>query len=257
MPDRYTYPDSEVLRNLEGIEDPAAAHAAETTFAYQRLVELEQHPIPGQFDLPHLQAIHRDVYQDLWQWAGELRTVDTGTTNTALVHCRPDFIEDEADRIFADLRSDDYLRSMSHERVADRLAYHWGETTVLHPFRDGNSRSQRAFFHQLTREAGWRIDWHGINAAMEQFKHARLVAHAGDHRSLAGVLGKHIDRSANSADTAPGLAGPALAEQLEAVRIARSGFGPRGTGPAPQSGPPMTFRRTSGRVQDRDGGQER
>jgi len=57
--------------------------------------------------------------------------------------------------VFGAIARDDFLRGMDHDTVADRLAYHWGETTALHPFRDGNTRTQRLYFHQLTTEAGW------------------------------------------------------------------------------------------------------
>lgn len=65
MPDRYTYPGTEVLQNKAGIEDLLIAHELETEVAYYRLVEFSEHPIPGGFDLDHLRAMHRAVYSDL------------------------------------------------------------------------------------------------------------------------------------------------------------------------------------------------
>lgn len=189
MPDRYTYEGTEVLRNRFGIADPLAAHDVETRVSHQRLIELTARPVPGHFDLTHLQDIHRAIYSDLWDWAGEPRTVDTGTTNTGLAHCRPEFIESQANIVFGNLaRDNNYLRDLDRESVSDRLAYHWGETTALHPFRDGNTRTQRLFFHQLTSDAGWSIDWQVINTVRDRFMRARLFAHAGDHGLLHEIL---------------------------------------------------------------------
>lgn len=224
MPDPYTYEGTEVLRNKFGITDPLAAHELETRVSHQRLVELSDHPVAGEFDFAHLQAMHRRVYSDLWDWAGQIRTVDTGTTNTGLAHRRPEFIQDQARIVFGGIKEDNYLQGMDQATIADRLAYHWGETTALHPFRDGNTRSQRLFFHQLTTEQDGSIDWYAINAEMDQFKHARLVAPAGNHEPLRDVL-------------APTLrAGPAPADVSSAGR--RGHDGRRDAGPRHARGRP-------------------
>lgn len=228
MPDRYTYPGTEVLRNKVGIHDAATAHALETEVAYLRLVDLSARPVPGDFDLPHLQAMHRAIYGDLWDWAGQLRTVDTGTTNTGLAHCRPEFIVDQARVVFGAIARDDFLRGMDHDTIADRLAYHWGETTALHPFRDGNTRTQRLFFHQLTTEAGWSIDWTEINEQMDRFIEARLIAHAGHHEALRDVLAPTLHPA--RASSGAGLGGATLSTQLERLRRAAA---PDSAGEAP------------------------
>jgi fido (protein-threonine AMPylation protein) len=59
MPHKYTYPDSEVLRNKFDLRDPIAAHTMETRLAYQRVAELVQNPVQGTFDLDHLLEINR------------------------------------------------------------------------------------------------------------------------------------------------------------------------------------------------------
>lgn len=187
--DPYLYDGTGVLRNKFGVSDPSAAHDLETRLAYQRLVELAAAPVAGSFDLRHLQAIHAYVYQDLWEWAGQIRTVDTGTTNTGLAHCRPEFIEAHAHLVFGAIAADRYLVGISDvDTFTGRLAYHWGEMTALHPFRDGNTRSQRVFVDQLAKHAGWVIDWSAVNGQVEAFIHARLVAHAGDHGVLHDLL---------------------------------------------------------------------
>ena len=193
MPHKYTYPGSAVLRNRFGITDPRRAHQAETEAAHLRAKQLVVRPIEGDFDLAHLQAIHRFTLQDVYEWAGRIRDVDTGTTNTGLIHCQPEFIEAEAARVFGGIAADGYLRHLDHETFVTRLAYHWGELTALHPFLDGNTRTQSLFFDQLTRAAGWCLDWTYIGEHIDDFRQARLYAHrTTDSGPLADILRRAV-----------------------------------------------------------------
>lgn len=89
---------SGVLRNRLGITDQNTLEAVERAAAFQRIVQLEQHPVDGVFDFGHLQAIHRYILQDVYEWAGDLRTSDTGAFG--IPHARPQFLTEELDRVF-------------------------------------------------------------------------------------------------------------------------------------------------------------
>lgn len=161
-----------VLRNRLGITDPDDLQHYERLLAASRVVELELNPIDGRFDFAHLQAIHHYILQDVYDWAGELRTSDTGAFG--FPHTRPQFLRDELDRVFDQVAT--HLPSTSDRDAAtDTIAWHWSELTLVHPFRDGNSRSQRVFFDQMFRHAGWAVDWADVDAA---------AAHAARHMSL-------------------------------------------------------------------------
>jgi cell filamentation protein len=71
----YTDPNSGVLRNLAGINDPNALKFAETAVTTKRAIELNAHPIPIH-DVSVLFAIHRHLFQDIYDWAGERRSVE-------------------------------------------------------------------------------------------------------------------------------------------------------------------------------------
>ncbi len=66
------------LNNKLGITIPDALAAAATECASRRLAELQASPIRGGFDSSHLQEIHRYLYQDVFDWAGELRRIEKG-----------------------------------------------------------------------------------------------------------------------------------------------------------------------------------
>jgi len=210
MPHKYTYPNSEVLRNKFGLQDRVAAHTMETRLAYQRVAELVRNPVQGNFDLDHLLEINRRTLQDMYDWAGELRDIPTGTTNTGLVHCLPEYLPEQSRFVFRQLARDNHLQDMDDNVFADRLAYHWGELTALHPSLDGNTRSQRVFVDQLTQETGRSIDWAAVNQNISAFKVARLHAHAGNHEPLRDQLAQVIRPQSTTRPTGPELAGPAV-----------------------------------------------
>ncbi len=186
MPDRYSYPNSRVLINKLGITDYDRWKAVETAAIHQRMVELTEHPIPGCFDLAHLQAIHRHLTQDLYVWGGDLRDTDTHPGGTGIAHCRPPFIAPEAERVFGALAEREYLHGLEGDAFSDGLAWVWGETTAIHPFRDVNTRSQHVMFNQLARDAGWGIDWAQIPG--DVFAHARTLAIVEDHSGLDALI---------------------------------------------------------------------
>ena len=74
--DPYTYPGTDVLRNILDIRDLQQLAAFEANATTARLIELDAAPIEGRADIAHLQAIHRYVFQDVYPWAGEFRTVN-------------------------------------------------------------------------------------------------------------------------------------------------------------------------------------
>lgn len=186
MPDHYTYPGTEVLVNIPGYGDRVLWKEAETVVVGAHMVELAAHPLPGDFDLTHLRAIHARLVDGFYTWGGRLRDTDTGPGGTAIAHCRPEFIPAEAERIFTALSDMDRLRGRDADDFSAGLAWVWGETTVLHPFRDVNTRSQFVFFNQLAAHAGWVIDWSSIDVRV--FAHARTVAIVRDEAGIDALL---------------------------------------------------------------------
>ena len=65
--DPYVYPGTSVLKNRFGLRDPNALDRIERLHTGNRILE----PFPrGSFDLTHLRAIHRHLFQDIYEWAG-------------------------------------------------------------------------------------------------------------------------------------------------------------------------------------------
>ena len=115
--------------------------------------------------------IHRYMFQDLYDWAGEYRTVNTGRTGP---FCKAEYIAVEMERRFAAIRAEYNLRGLRPGQFAARAAEHMNELNAIHPFLDGNGRAQRAFLEIFAKQVGHRIDL------------ARIDARAWHEASIAG-----------------------------------------------------------------------
>lgn len=156
MDKKYCYPDSDVLINKLGIQDENKLHTIERQLTTQNDIALKLNPIKGNFDIKHLQAIHKAIFNDLYSWAGKLRDVNIAKTR---MFCLSQHIPAMADDIFGKLRKDKFLVGLKQSDFIDKLSYYMGEVNALHPFREGNGRTQRHFFTQLAECAGYSLDF--------------------------------------------------------------------------------------------------
>ena len=187
--DPYIDPGTGVLRNRLGISNPDQLEAAETDFTAVRLAGLLQRPLPGNYDLAHLRRFHERIFGDVYPWAGELRTVVISKGGT---FCLPQHIESFAADVFGRLAAADMLRGRGRELFIDGLTELLADLNALHPFREGNGRTQRAFCAQLAHDAGHHLRW----AAMDPLENvmASRASLAGDNGPLRTLLERLVDR---------------------------------------------------------------
>jgi len=154
----YFWPGTEVLRKKAGLRDPAELESFEGSRTLGRMVQLRAWtPVPGRFDLAHLQAVHRYLFQDVYEWAGQIRSFPL--TKGSNLFCLPEHITSSAADIFDKLARDGYLRGLDVDTFAVKAADLLGDLNALHPFREGNGRTQRAFVEQVAAAAGHPIEW--------------------------------------------------------------------------------------------------
>lgn len=185
--DPYLDPQTGLLRNRLGITEAGRLREAEAGLSLAAIQDLNLRILPGRYDLPHLRAFHREIFGDLYQWAGELRTVAIAKTD---LFCLPQHIESYAVGVFDALGGEQHLRDLSRARFIDRLTHYYAEVNAIHPFREGNGRTQRAFFHQLAREAGWPVDWTSL--AAQSNVDASIASLRGDNRLLRTMLSRTL-----------------------------------------------------------------
>ena len=158
--DPYSDPVTGVLYNRLGLRSAAALEAAEREITHAALILLDESPVSPSYDLPHLREIHGRIFGDIYEWAGQIRTVAIAK---GAVFCLPQYVESSAAVIFRELHDEECLRGLRHDVFVGRLAYYLGEVNALHPFREGNGRAQRAFFRQLARDAGFTLAWQRLD----------------------------------------------------------------------------------------------
>lgn len=156
----YCYPNSDVLINRLNIHDANKLHEAERKLTMLRMMDLLDKPVDGHFNLKHLQNIHQYIFQDIYSWAGKIRTVDIAKSN---IFCKVQLIEMQAKEIFTKLQKDCYLNELSKEEFIKKSAYYFSEINALHPFREGNGRTQREFLRQLAYQAGYILHFDTVN----------------------------------------------------------------------------------------------
>ncbi len=152
---------------------------------------------PSCTDLPYLNSIHRTLFGKVYPWAGETRRdlgrmTKTRESGSVVLYGDSAFVDSELARIFALLAAEDYLKGLAIDRFAVRAAWFYGELDAIHPFREGNSRTLRLFFHGLAHNAGYLADWRILAApasARETLYAARdrAVMH-GDSAPLAALF---------------------------------------------------------------------
>jgi cell filamentation protein len=164
--DPYLDPFWQILRNKVHARTASELAAAETQLVWARSLELTERPIGGRYDLTHLRALHRHLFQDVYPFAGDLRTVDLRKAGDPGGWFYPAArLTQGADVTFAALAQDKHLRGRDREGFISGLARHLDAVNHLHPFREGNGRTQRIFFSQLSGRAGYLLRWDRISAA--------------------------------------------------------------------------------------------
>ena len=181
--DPYSDPITGVLYNKLGLSTAAELEAAEREITHAALILLDESPVSPSYDLPHLQEIHKRIFGDIYEWAGQIRTVAIAK---GAVFCLPQYIDSSAAVIFRELRDEDYLRGLRRDAFVRRLAHYLGEVNALHPFREGNGRAQRAFFGQLARDAGFTLAWQHLDPARNVEASAAIMR--GDPEPMREML---------------------------------------------------------------------
>jgi len=162
--DPYLDPNTGILRNLVGAVSSDDLAAKEAELSAFRAIELFERPVKPTGDLRQLQSIHQRVLQDVYEWAGELRTVDMrkGSDPAAEFFMPVSRLQSGAGFVFQELADDNFLRGLDQDRFVSRLAHHYDQVNYLHPFREGNGRTQRILWTQVARDAGYELDWRGV-----------------------------------------------------------------------------------------------
>lgn len=169
MADPYLQPDGRTLRNRLGIvSDPARLQREETDRVMLREVELHVHGVPNARGFELVKVIHRHLFQDVYDWAGQIRTTSLTKLHHEGASARTTFtppgdIERAGPAVFAMIERENGLRGLSPEALAAALPPGFSALNAVHPFREGNGRTQRLVWEHVVREARHELVFEGIS----------------------------------------------------------------------------------------------
>lgn len=165
------------LVNLVGAITPDDLERREVPFVATRLVQLEERPVLQTFDLDHLRQLHAHVFQDVYPWAGETRTVNMQRPGGP-TFAPWDEIKERVDAIAALVRDQGFLRGLASVTFADQAAVVYHGLNETHAFREGNGRTQRLWMTDLARGAGYTFDWQAVHRGLND--RVSLLARQGN-----------------------------------------------------------------------------
>lgn len=151
------YPGTSVLINKFDIRDEGKLNEVESVLVSAKYAEWMNAPKCETFDFEHYKAIHRFLFSDLYDWAGQVRTVNISKKGTLFIDA--EHIGEQATLIFDRLKAYRCFCGLPHDEFVEEIVDFYCTTNILHPFREGNGRTQRAFFTQLIRNAGYDINF--------------------------------------------------------------------------------------------------
>ncbi|WP_374020548.1 Fic family protein [Paenibacillus thiaminolyticus] len=154
---KYCYPNSDVLINIPGFTEQKQLDAFERMVTLDRLRLLNLRPLKGKYDRNHLCNIHKFIFKDVYPFAGELRDEEIAKDNFRFANVS--FLVSQSDQLLEELRNENLLKNLPFERFIEKLAHYLTELNVLHPFREGNGRTQREFIRCLALESDYYIDF--------------------------------------------------------------------------------------------------
>ena len=155
--DDSCYPGTTVLINKLGIREEKELAEVEKLYLSALFSEVEENPPSAPFTFAFYRSLHRKLFGDLYEWAGELRNVDLSKKGTRFYAAAS--LAELGNAKFRYLQDAREFRGLAHEEFAYQIADFYHELNMLHPFREGNGRTQRLFFTLLIRRAGYNINF--------------------------------------------------------------------------------------------------
>lgn len=153
---KYCYENSEVLINKLNIHNTKDLQYYEAKITAAKSLGLRQKGITGNFDKTHYLSIHEYLFEDIYPFAGKLR--EENISKGEFRFAGWEYVEQELERILNELKNENFLEGLGKEVLAKRLAYYLSELNVLHPFREGNGRTNREFIRQLALKNGYILN---------------------------------------------------------------------------------------------------
>lgn len=178
--DEYCYKGTNILKNKANIKEQDELNEFEHamfTLAIETGIKLTR------IDSANLTKLHRHLFKDIYPWAGKFRKVRIGKDGNWF--CFPEYIETELDKLFAKVNAVN-LTEIGRDKLIELATDFLAELNAIHPFREGNGRTQNLFVAYLTEIAGYKFDLENINP--QSFLSAMVSSFNGNNSFLQQQL---------------------------------------------------------------------
>ncbi len=183
------YDGTNCLINKFNIQNEDQLAKIEASITLAKTAELERNPVRASFDFEHYKQIHKYLFEDLYEWAGKVRSIDISKKGTNFTSSEN--IETVATACFQRLKNHNYFKNIDFDNFIENIVDFYCSTNMLHPFREGNGRTQRIFIAQLIRYCGYDINFSEIDT--DELMVATIHAANGVTDYLKEIFKKHIE----------------------------------------------------------------
>ncbi len=179
--------------NLVGAKTLNELFTAERKITSVRQEKLQEHPLEGNFDYEHLKAIHRELFQDVYVWAGHDR-YSTGYRDffkkgdTEFIHGNDLPIATE--KLFISLNHANYFKDLNRKELVESLSSFFNQLNILHPFMEGNGRTQRLFIEDLAKKSGYKLNLSKVS--QDDMIQASIEGAKGDTKSFKAMIEERL-----------------------------------------------------------------
>lgn len=189
----YCYPNG-VLKNKLGITNEDILSNLEAELTSIKLANFLINPIKGNLDFDHYKKIHKEIFEDLFAFAGRTRTVSMSKGTTAF--CLWMYIDEQCDKIFKQIKNELFQErrfiKIEKEEFIGLIAKYMTELNVIHPFREGNGRTLREYFRLLCLKCGYEL--HYAKCTKEEILEADITSFQGNEKLLLNLLNKIVTK---------------------------------------------------------------
>lgn len=203
MVDLYLQSDGATLTNKLGIVgNPQLLAEVEADYVISREAEIRENGYPQVSGVALLKAIHKHLYQDVYEWAGEFRRVALSkqafdNSEDATAFSRPSRLALELQQFFDRLAAQNNLNNLPPAIFVERLAPYFVTLNHIHPFREGNGRTQTLFWRKIARDAGHELSFSVISR--ERMIAVSIAGELGNTTSVAHMLSDAIEPARRAA----------------------------------------------------------
>lgn len=182
------YLPNDVLKNKFGITETSALNAIEKDYSNIRSTELLLAEDKPQFTTSYYLGLHQQIFQDVYPWAGMPRVVDTAKGDSLFTPHQ--FIIRDLDKALSTLEAD-LKTSKTVQNFGESFGKFLGAVNNIHPFAEGNGRTQRLYISKVASEYDFQINWEKISN--EAMKEASIHAHENNFQPMVKLISRSLE----------------------------------------------------------------